>query len=164
MTSRPIHAARPGLSGNHRTDAIPCRCDPWRLVDLNEPGREVLVHRSFDEDADTRATGDRETEAGDNRPDAEAMGRYAPPCIADQQAPETDRERQSGALGTGAVQRVSTLGLLGGRPPGGTHTRQMALIKTAPALRVHAYDFAAFVSPTATRLCAPTMHSLREVG
>ncbi len=54
MTSRPIHASRPGLAGNHRTDAMPCRCDPIRLADMNEPGRVVLVHRPFDEDAGSR--------------------------------------------------------------------------------------------------------------
>ena len=55
MTARPIHASRPGLAGNHRTDAFPCRCDPWRLADMNEPGRVVFVHRPFDDDS--RATG-----------------------------------------------------------------------------------------------------------
>jgi hypothetical protein len=43
-----IHAARPGLRGEHRTDrGARCPCDPWQLVDLNEPGRIVVVHRPF---------------------------------------------------------------------------------------------------------------------
>src|ERR1035437_6999819 len=55
MSARPIHAARPGLAGNHRTDAFPCRCDPIRLADMNEPGRVVMVHRPIE-----AATPDRE--------------------------------------------------------------------------------------------------------
>jgi hypothetical protein len=47
---RAVHAARPGLTGDHRTDGIGCRCDPWQLVDMNEPGRLVIVHRPFDAD------------------------------------------------------------------------------------------------------------------
>jgi hypothetical protein len=78
MTSRPIHAARPGLTGNHRTDAFPCRCDPWRLADMNEPGRVVLVHRPFDEDADT-------AEAGDDR------GRAHEPARSELRTPALDK-------------------------------------------------------------------------
>jgi hypothetical protein len=40
-----IHAARPGLAGDHRTDGIRCRCDPHVLMDINEPHRAVIVHR-----------------------------------------------------------------------------------------------------------------------
>jgi hypothetical protein len=47
---RAVHASRPGLPGDHRTDGIACRCDPWQLVDMNEPARAVVVHRAFDED------------------------------------------------------------------------------------------------------------------
>lgn len=45
MSRGPIHAAKPGLTGDHRTDGLHCRCDPWHLVDINEPGRAVIVHR-----------------------------------------------------------------------------------------------------------------------
>jgi hypothetical protein len=86
---------------DHRASSL-CPCDPVQCRDLEEPGRLVYVHRW----GDTRATGEGA--------DAEAMGRYASPCISDQQAPETDRARQSQVLGTGAGQRSSTLGLLGG--------------------------------------------------
>ena len=44
-TTAPIHAARFGLPGNHRTDGLRCPCDPYQFVDLNEPGRAVIVHR-----------------------------------------------------------------------------------------------------------------------
>jgi hypothetical protein len=55
--------------------AFPCRCDPWRLADMNEPGRLVFVHRPFDEDADSRATGDRPTPppGGGTRPDTREL-------------------------------------------------------------------------------------------
>lgn len=43
--TRAVHAAKPGLRGDHRTDGIACRCDPYVLLDLNEPARAVVVHR-----------------------------------------------------------------------------------------------------------------------
>ncbi len=45
MNRGTIHAARSGLTGDHRTDGIRCGCDPWILADINEPGRAVVVHR-----------------------------------------------------------------------------------------------------------------------
>ena len=48
--TRTIHAAKPGLTGDHRTDGLRCRCEPWQLVDLNEPGRVVVVHRPMPPD------------------------------------------------------------------------------------------------------------------
>lgn len=52
--TRPIHAAKPDLTGDHRTDGLRCRCDPIELADLNEPGRRVLVHRPMPPRPDTR--------------------------------------------------------------------------------------------------------------
>jgi hypothetical protein len=54
MTSRTIHAARPDVRGDHRTDGIPCRCEPIELRDLNEPGVRVVVHRSMTDPAARR--------------------------------------------------------------------------------------------------------------
>jgi hypothetical protein len=45
MSRGPIHASKPGLTGDHRTDGLHCPCDPWLLADINEPGRAVVVHR-----------------------------------------------------------------------------------------------------------------------
>jgi hypothetical protein len=69
----------------------------------------------------------------------------------------------SGVSGQPTIVRLdgrSTLGLLGGWPPGGGYTRQMASRKTAPSKIVRAYDFAASHLHTATFPCAPTMHPL----
>ena len=57
--TRPIHAARSDLTGDHRTDGLHCRCEPWQLADLNEPGRAVIVHRPMYELAESRAQSER---------------------------------------------------------------------------------------------------------
>jgi hypothetical protein len=40
-----IHAAKPGIAGDHRTGLSRCSCDPIELVDINQPDRRVIVHR-----------------------------------------------------------------------------------------------------------------------
>lgn len=62
MTPHTVHAARPGLTGDHRTDGIRCSCDPWHLVDVNEPGRAVIVHRPMYELAESRVEGRRQVD------------------------------------------------------------------------------------------------------
>lgn len=42
-----IHAALPGSAG-HRTSTTRCPCDPDLMLDINEPGRVVVVHRPPD--------------------------------------------------------------------------------------------------------------------
>lgn len=44
---RTVHAAQPGLTGDHRTGGSRCPCEPLQFVDLNEPTTVVLVHQAM---------------------------------------------------------------------------------------------------------------------
>jgi hypothetical protein len=146
-----IHAVRVGqvAGGRDHRASQTCWCEPRALLRDLASGAAIWVHGT--------------SNVGHARPESDAMGKHAAPCIAGEQAPATDPEPPSQALGQQAMQRHSTLGSLGGRPPGGTHTRQNASRKTALALFVRAYDFAASHPHTATLLCTQTMHSQEAI-
>ena len=59
MNRGTIHAAWPGLTGDHRTDGIRCSCDPFVLRDINETARAVVVHRAM-ADSPVKFRGDRD--------------------------------------------------------------------------------------------------------
>jgi hypothetical protein len=69
-----------------------------------------------------------------------SMHAYTPVLHTGTDAARAVNRVETEPLGTGEHSGACNLGLLGGRPPGGTHIRQNASRKTAPAVPTRADD------------------------